>query len=208
MRGYKDLFQQYTDQTPEIHADVLAAIHGLDLDTIVPLAKSWPQDWRCQAELLLAAAADTIRALVAEVVVLDRELNQTETRLERALTAAAAAQQSATEAVEVARARYPEHGNDAPPIAAAARVAYRLALGLDPAPGTMSFNSYDHTPAVTVFGGSSLTGWASAFGVPVVLEEGGPTGSATATTTVDGVTVTMHGTVRQAAARPALGAAR
>ncbi|MFF0295586.1 hypothetical protein ACFYS8_13255 [Kitasatospora sp. NPDC004615] len=205
-RTYGELFQQYTSATPEIGVDALAAIHALDLDTIVPIAKGWPTDWRLHAELLLHAAGEVLRGLVAEVVILDRELAKTEAELERSKIAARVATEAATEAVQAAEARFPMHRPDSPPIASAARVAYQAALALTPAPVTISLDAYENTPSVHLFGASAVTQWADQLGRPVVVEETERDGSTRikATIEVDGVRVEMFGTGSRPAAAPEL----
>lgn len=177
------------DDAPIIPIEALAAVHTLDLDTLVPAARNWRAASRAHVGRLLRQIAPVLRALVAEIVILDRRLSDAEDELATLRTEAAKLRTQAT----------------ADPTDAAWRVAQRLAAELVPAPESVTVERYlSNEPSVALYAHAdrdAISAWAQALSVTLDRAPSGPGYERlSGECTVDGVVVRLSGLAKVAVA--------
>ncbi|MFD9064212.1 hypothetical protein ACFVZ3_22115 [Kitasatospora purpeofusca] len=171
-----------SDDAPAMTTETLAAVHALDLETLVPAARRWRSATRAHIRRLLRLMSPVLQALVAEVVILDRLLSEAEDELE-----------------QLRRRPTPTPAGPADPddpharLAAAHAVVGRLVPTLMPAPTKVVVETYrwEAGPEIEVTAFNDLgavEAWAAALGAEVTQEafSSGCT-HMTATCVIDGI---------------------
>ncbi|MEU3563540.1 hypothetical protein [Kitasatospora sp. NPDC006786] len=177
---------------PALPTEVLASIHALDLDVLVPASEWWRTATRRAARRLINQMGPMLRHLVAEIVTMDRQLADADAELE----------QLRTEVTELrSAARVPSDD----PITAAHAIALRLAQQLTPPPSSTSVQRYrwELQPRVIVTAyevDGAIESWARHLGVDLQWKtsSSGRSRSATGECTVDNVIVEVTVSERMA----------
>ncbi|KJS60669.1 hypothetical protein [Streptomyces rubellomurinus] len=169
------------DGTPPMPIEALAAVYALDIDHLVPASRKWRTASRAHVRRLVRLMAPVLRALVAEIVILDRHLSAAEDELEQLRPAEPS---PTTDSVD--------------PLVAAHAVALRLTQQLTPAPTTAAVERFrwDDGPRVVLTAyndRSALEAWASQLGTTLEWQPASLPDSVTGSgsCTVDGVRVAI-----------------
>ncbi|MFE4397182.1 MULTISPECIES: hypothetical protein [Streptomycetaceae] len=175
-------------EVPALSADVLVAVHQLDLDALVPAAEWWRVATRRSARRLIRQMGSMLRHLVAEIVTLDRQLGDADAELDRLRA-------------EVKELRTAAAPDVADPLVVAHGLALRLSQRLTPAPVSVSVDRYpyDPTPRVVVHADDvvSVEAWGADLGAEIRWRDSstGQSRMGRGECTVDGIPVSITASV-------------